>query len=637
MTDIDLKSRGDGAGVVAPVTVVAALPALVVSRLAAALSGTSFVVAPAATAPEARNVCASACCAVLVTAFPVDPPIALWLESHRPSKLPTLLLASRSALEAAYASALADLTLADDAAQAELTQAVTLLARLALASRQPVSSPAPPDAAALLETLPFGLVVADSASRIVYANPTALRILSTTPDKLPGALLTSLLGDCGIETALDKSSAGQPWINGDFVRSGAQSLREIEYTASSVVVPGAQVVLLEDVTRRNYDRAQQQRAGRMESLGRLVGGMAHEFNNLLTVILGYSDLSVRFTGGDPRLADAMTQIKNSAERGASLTQMLLAFGRKQIMAPVWLELNQLVDGLEAHIRLLVGEGIRVEIRAAQGLPLVFVDPMLIQRAIVQVVINARDALGNKGTVTLATSELQATENLLRDDPELRPGRYVCLTVHDNGPGIHSDVRPFVFEPFFTTKGVGQGTGMGLAYVDGVMHQSGGGVDVISEAGKGTTLRLYFPTVGILPGVPPAAQPRSLLSEVQTTIVWVDDDAGVRKFGSLVLRSQGYDVIEARDGAEALHLIEHSGKKIDLVVTDVIMPVMSGIELGARLQELYPDLPVLYESGRTEDIQKTAGDPAGNWNFLNKPFTREALLAKVSQLLHRPPA
>jgi two-component system, cell cycle sensor histidine kinase and response regulator CckA len=304
---------------------------------------------------------------------------------------------------------------------------------------------------------------------------------------------------------------------------------------------------------------------------------------------------------------------------------------------VWLELNQLVAGLEGEIRLLVGEGIRVEIRAAHGLPLVFVDPMLIQRAVIQVVTNARDALQGKGTVTLATSELQATEDLIRDNPELRPGRYVCLTVHDDGPGIASDVRPFVFEPFFTTKGVGQGTGMGLAFVDGVMHQSGGGVDIVSEPGKGATVRMHFPTVGILPRVPPAALPANLLSESQATIVWVDDDAGVRRFGSLVLRGQGYEVIEARDGAEALHLIEHSGKKIDLVVTDVIMPAMSGIELGARLQDLYPDLPVLYESGRTEDIQKTAGDPAGNWNFLNKPFTREALLAKVSQLLHRPPA
>ncbi len=635
MTEINLKRRDDGEGAAAPVTVVATLPAVVVSRLAAALRATAFVVSPAATAQEAQALCANAGCAVLVASFPIKPQLAQWLVGQVSSKPPLLVLASETDREAACASPLADLALAEDALPAELTQAITLLAQLARASRPIASSSPLPDASALIESFPFGLVAADSAGRILHGNAAAVSILATPSDKLTGALLTSLLGDCGIETALRNSSANQPWITGDFVRSQATRVIEIDYAASTAAVPRLQVVVLEDVTERKRTLAQQQRAARMEMLGRLVGGMAHEFNNLLTVILGYSDLSVRFTGGDARLTDALTQIKNSAERGANLTQMLLAFGRKQVMSPAWLDLNQFLAGMDSHLRGLVGQNVGVEMRTAQGLPLVFVDPMQLQRAIVQVVANASDAMRGQGTLLLTTSEYEASEEIARTKPELRPGRYVCLDVHDDGPGIDSAARPFVFEPFFTTKAVGQGIGMGLPFVDGVMHQGGGSVDIVSEPGKGTTVRLFFSTVGILPRVPPAAKPASLLTGPQATIVWVDDDEGVRKFGGLVLRSQGYTVIEARDGAEALNLIEHGGQQIDMVVTDVIMPIMSGIELGARLHDLRPGLPVLYISGRIEDLRETAGISGGNRNFLSKPFTREALLAKVSQFLHRP--
>jgi CheY-like chemotaxis protein len=303
------------------------------------------------------------------------------------------------------------------------------------------------------------------------------------------------------------------------------------------------------------------------------------------------------------------------------------------MAPVWIDLNRLLVDLKEHIQQIVGAGIEVLTRLSPTVAHVFVDPMLVQRALVQVVMNARDVLPENGVLTLSTTEFEVTGVFARHKPELRPGHYVCLSIHDNGPGIPSDIKPFVFEPFFTTKSVGQGTGMGLAFVDGVMNQSGGSVDVESEVGEGTTVRLFFATVNAVAGAPQALAPTATLSPSNATILLVDDDEGVRKFGSLVLRGQGYQVLEARDGAEALALVQQKSATIDLVVTDVFMPVMGGVELGSRLAALEPGLPILYQSGRLEDMRQAAGGQERNLHFLTKPFSRDALLAKVSQLLH----
>ena len=260
--------------------------------------------------------------------------------------------------------------------------------------------------------------------------------------------------------------------------------------------------------------------------------------------------------------------------------------------------------------------------------------MLVQRALVQIVINARDVLPENGILTLSTSEFVVTGVFARSKPELRPGRYVCLSIHDNGPYPPAISSSSFSNPFFTTKSVGKGTGMGLAFVDGVMHQSGGSVDIVSEPGEGATVRLFFSTVNTLTLESQPSPPTSPIAHTSATILLVDDDDGVRRFGSLVLRAQGYQVLEASNGAEALAIVEKKSAEIDLVITDVIMPVMGGIELGNRLATLLPGLPILYQSGRLEDLRQTEGSLERNLLFLTKPFTREAFLAKVGQLLKK---
>ena len=647
MTEPEPKRRDDVAGVPAPTIVVAALSIPSVSAVADALRDASFVVAQASTPDETRQALALCSCAVLVLGYPLEHSFAEWLDKSRQqpdSTLPPVLfLCDQNHLEAAQANSLADIAIAIDAPRAAILQGVRLLARLATSKSTnrtgPFAPPVPtnsadPNWSTIVAALPFGFLIVDDSERIVDGNLAAANLLAMSFDHLIGANLSSLLGDSGVLTSLRGAPSRDSWVAGDFARTRNDEILELEYVAHRAVLPGKHVVVLVDVTARNDREALQRRAEKMDSLGRLVGGMAHEFNNLLTVILGYSDLSARLAPPDGKFSEALQQIKNSAERGAQLTQLLLAFGRKQVMAPAWVDLNLLLVNLEDHIRKIVGEHVAVIIHKAPALPPVFIDPMLVQRALVQIVMNARDVLPTNGILALSTSEFVVTGVFARSKPELRPGRYVCLSIHDNGPDIPSDIKPFVFEPFFTTKSVGKGTGMGLAFVDGVMHQSGGSVDILSEPGNGATVRLFFSTIDTVTGEQQAPHPESSIAPTNATILLVDDDEGVRRFGSLVLRAQGYQVLEASNGAEALAIVEKQSTEFDLVITDVIMPVMGGIELGNRLAALRPGLPILYQSGRLEDLRQTEGSLERNLLFLTKPFTREAFLAKISQLLKK---
>ena len=643
MTEPEPKRRDDGAGVPAPVVVVAALPSPFVSAVADALRDASLGVAQAATLDDLRQALAQSSCAVLALGYPLAHPFAEWLSCTRqqPNSTlpPVLLLCDQNHLEEARTNSLGDLALAVDAPVSALLQSVYLLVRLATSEHKkyaPNSPTNPPESdwSAIVAALPFGFLVVDDLDRIVDGNPAAADLLAMSIDQMIGANLNSLLGHSGVLAGLRAVPKDATWIAGDFARTRNDEILEIEYVARRAVLPGKHVVVMADVTARNRRVSLQHRAEKMDSLGRLVGGMAHEFNNLLTVILGYSDLSARLAPPDGKFGEALTQIKNSAERGAQLTQLLLAFGRKQVMAPTWVDLNLLLVNLEDHIRTIVGDDVTVTIQKASALPLVFIDPMLVQRALVQIVMNARDALPKNGILILSTNEFVVTGVFARSKPELRPGRYVCLSIHDNGPGIPSEIKPFVFEPFFTTKSVGKGSGMGLAFVDGVMHQSGGSIDIVSEPGEGATVRLFFSTVNTLTEDAQPSATDSRIPPTNATILMVDDDEGVRRFGSLVLRAQGYQVLEAANGAEALAMFEKKSTEIDLVITDVIMPVMGGIELGNQLATLKPGLPILYQSGRLEDLRQTEATLERNLLFLTKPFRREAFLAKVSQLLKK---
>lgn len=642
MTESEPERQDDAAGRAAPVVVVAALPSSIVTTVVDALGDAAFAVAQTHALDDTQAALVGAPAGVLIVAYPLTPILAGWIESIsqtsgqlRPG---IFLLCDPAQFEAAANFGIGDLVSGWDAPRGALVRSVRALSQLTLAKHKQPSATAvtvaSPDVWTWVNAvLPFGLLVVDDSMQVVVANQAAAELLSLSQTQLSESNLAALLGEFGIVSRLRSASPDdESWLSGDFARTRKNDILEIDCLARRAIAPGKHLIVLQDATERNRREALQNRSEKLDSLGRLVGGMAHEFNNLLTVILGYSDLSIKLAAADSRFSDALAQIKNSAERGAQLTQLLLAYGRKQVMAPVWTDLNRLVVDLQDYIQQILGSEIELRVNVADDLPQVFIDPMLVQRALVHIVVNARDALPQNGMLTLSTSLVETAGP--RHHPELQSGRYVCLSIQDNGPGIPTDIKPFIFEPFFTTKSVGKGVGLGLAFVDGVMHQSGGSVDVVSEPGQGSTFRLYFPTVGGQPHTHPVATETAGPTITEATILWVDDDEGVRKFGGLVLRNHGYQVLEAADGAAALSLVrEHLGK-IDLVVTDVYMPVMGGVELGKRLAEIQPDLPVLYQSGRLEDMRQTEAGTERTLQFLTKPFTREALLAKVGQLVRQ---
>jgi CheY-like chemotaxis protein len=370
----------------------------------------------------------------------------------------------------------------------------------------------------------------------------------------------------------------------------------------------------------------------MEAVGRLAGGIAHDFNNLLTAIIGYSSLLYdRLAGDEPSLQQVL-EIKTAGERAASLTQQLLAFSRRQVLQPKVLDLNAVVADFDKMLGRLVGEGIRVTVHREPCLWQVRADPGEIGRAIVNLALNARDAMPEGGTLTIETANVTLTRADASNRDDLAPGRYVTMAVHDTGVGIDAEARPHIFEPFFTTKEAGKGTGLGLATVLGIVEQSGGAIRCDSEQGEGTTFKIFLPAVveGVeskagLPG-DLAVAPKG--SEV---ILLVEDEDAVRKLARRILEQGGYVVIDARNGREGLALCEAHQGPIDLLVTDVVMPELGGRELAEGALRLRPAMKVMFMSGHTQDVVLKAGIQKGT-AFLQKPFTPVALAQKVRETL-----
>ena len=398
--------------------------------------------------------------------------------------------------------------------------------------------------------------------------------------------------------------------------------------------------VIRDITERKQTeeemaavQEQFRQSQKMEAVGQLAGGIAHDFNNLLTVIHGYSELILTSLDENSRLRQDVREIIHASERASSLTRQLLAFSRKQILQPKVLDLNAHVSNMDKMLRRMIGENIELMTLLAKDLGRTKADPGQIEQVILNLAVNARDAMLNGGKLTIETANIEFDENYARSHIGVTPGHYVMLSVSDTGVGIAREVKERIFEPFFTTKEKGKGTGLGLSTVFGIIQQSGGNIWVYSEPGLGTTFKIYLPRIeeDIELLKPSAVSTKPL--QGSETILLVEDEEIVRKLACTILQKNGYKVLEAPNGEEALRIVQgKNGNPIHLLVTDVVMPGMSGRQLADRLERLRPEMKILYISGYTDNAIVHHGVLDKGMHYIQKPFTVEGLVQKVREVL-----
>jgi PAS domain S-box-containing protein len=501
----------------------------------------------------------------------------------------------------------------------------------------------------IFETLPIGLWVADKDGTLLRGNPAGVRIWGAEPHVSPS--------EYGIFKAW-RLPSGEPvgtedWALAKTIRNGVtivDELLEIEafdgqrktilnYTAPVLdekgAVEGAIVVNL-DISDRVALETQLTQAQKMESVGRLAGGVAHDFNNMLNVILGHTELALDDLPGNSPLRDDLDEIRKAAERSANLTRQLLAFARKQTVEPRILDLNETITSMLKMLQRLIGEDIDLLWKPGARLALVRIDPGQVDQVLANLVVNARDAIGHQnGKVTIETANARFDEEYCADHAGFIPGEYVMLAVSDDGCGMDEETRANIFEPFFTTKATGQGTGLGLATIYGITKQNDGFVNVYSEPGKGSTFRIYIPALGA------ESRQEDGASTLNTApvggnenILIVEDEAAILNMARAMLTPLGYNILTASTPSEALRVARDCECKIDLVITDVVMPEMNGRDLAEQMQALYPGLKNLFMSGYTANVIAHQGVLDKGVNFIQKPFSQKDLAEKVRKVLDR---
>src|SRR5271165_2432571 len=495
----------------------------------------------------------------------------------------------------------------------------------------------------LVTNAPYGICRCDSAGQLLDTNPALRAMLGySSPKELAGTHLGTLYADTQhwfeladyLRTAAAFNGLIAEWKRKD----GVSTVVRVSGRAVSDPSKGRTFELFaEDVTERRALEQQLRQSQKMEAVGRLAGGIAHDFNNLLMVISGYSEFLLERLGTEPALRGPAQEIASAAGRATTLTRQLLAFSRKQMLAPKILDLNSVVTENLKMLTRVIGEDIDLVMVPTDGLGTVRADAGQIEQVIMNLAVNARDAMPAGGKLTIETSNVSLDEEYARFHAPLKPGNYVMLAISDTGAGMDSETQSHIFEPFFTTKGP-KGTGLGLSTVYGIVKQSGGYIWVYSESCKGTTFKIY------LPRVPERAESPAVVSTAESvatepgteTILLVEDEANLRYLARQFLEKQGYRVIEAADGAVAMQIaVAHEGT-IHLLLTDVIMPGMHGRELAQRICEIRPNVKVLYMSGYTENVIGRNGTLDAGVRLLQKPFTRRDLKSKVREVLDSTP-
>jgi PAS domain S-box-containing protein len=498
----------------------------------------------------------------------------------------------------------------------------------------------------VLDNIPSGVVLAEAPSgRVLFRNRVVARLTGVPDSEVPGiAHYTRVPGfrqdgrpyapeDWPLSRAISRGET----VSGEEIELHRPDGSRVILSVNAAPVRGtddsivAAVTTFHDVTQRRRVEQHLRQVQQMEAVGRLAGGMAHETNNQMSVVLSAAILALRHDPS-PAVRKDLEAIKRAAERTAAVTAQLLAFSRKQIVRPEVLDLGKVIREFAPVLRRTLGEDSILLLPAGQEVFSVRADRGQIEQVLLNLALNARDAMpeGGRLAMELGVVELSDEYGSFKSGVAFRPGSYVMLAVSDTGTGMDQQTLTHLFEPFFTTKPVGQGTGLGLSTVYGIVKQSDGYVWPYSEPGQGTTFKIYLPSVGGAPSAPlVTAQPESARSG--EVILVVEDEESVRVMTHRLLESEGYACLEAADGAEAVELLAGAAR-VDLVITDVVMPTMNGRQLAQRLEDLRPGLPVLFMSGYTDDEMVRRGLIEPGYPFLSKPFTPEVLAAKVRQLI-----
>ena len=495
----------------------------------------------------------------------------------------------------------------------------------------------------LVTNAPYGICRCNGLGVLLDVNPALTAMLGySSPEELTGRHLGSLYTDARqwFETA-DVFHAGREFngLPADCVRKdGATIVTRI----SGRIIPNGGTdrtyeIFIEDITERRALEQQLRQAQKMEAIGRLAGGIAHDFNNLLMVISGYSEFLLERLGPDPALRGPAQEVSNAAQRAGALTRQLLAFSRKQILAPKLLDLNEVVTENLKMLTRMIGEDLDLVMAPGPALGAIRADPGQVEQLIMNLAVNARDAMPEGGKLTIGTANVNVDESFARTHAPLQAGDYVVLTISDTGMGMDAETQSRIFEPFFTTKGT-KGTGLGLSTVYGIVKQSGGYIFVESEPRRGTSFRAYFPRVDARDNAPVVQDAFGLPrpDRGQETILLVEDEANLRRLARQYLETQGYKILEAEDGAAALQIASSHKGTIDLLLTDVVMPGMNGRELALQIAGQRPEIRVLYMSGYTENAIGRNGTLDAGISLLQKPFSLPALKDKVREVLDSEP-
>ena len=484
--------------------------------------------------------------------------------------------------------------------------------------------------AQLVQTMNEGLWIQDAAGQITFVNDRLCRMLGFAPDELPGRSADDAL--CGAAPTAKPSAvprrvdlAGRDGRPIPVLMSFRPMLDENGHADGGFAV-------VTDITEHERLEDQYRHAQQMESVGRVAGGVAHDFNNQLTVIKGYCDLMLGTMDESEPSFPLLTEIRDAAKRAHDLTSQLLAFSRKQVLRPEVIDVNALLTRLENPLARMIGEDVELAIIPDQTVGRVEIDPSQLEQAVMNLVVNARDAMGEGGKLTIETASVRIDEEYCLEHPDATPGPHVLLAVTDTGQGMDEATRQKAFEPFFTTKDKGKGTGLGLSMVYGFVRQSGGDIDIYGGLGRGTTVKIYLPSVA---GETPAEGPNAVLpagADGNETVLVVEEDESVRQLVVRVLRKRGYTVLETANAREAVPLGEHYEGDIQLLVTDVAMPGMSGPELARRVQATREHMPVLFITGCPKNAVVRQGAVAAGHTVLTKPFSPSELAIAVRSVL-----